>query len=139
MGGLDIKMQKIIEDFTQSNFWNYIGLELEEVEEGSVRLKLPIFPELLNVTNSVHGGVYATILDTTMGFSTRTLGFDEVLTLEMQVRFLSAVKEGNVYSIGKVIHQSRSTVLVEAELFDEEGKRLAHSTGTFRAVKKGQE
>jgi len=104
------------------------------VEKGSVHLKLPIIPEFLNVKNSVHGGVYATILDTTMGFSARSLGYDEVTTLEMDVHFLKAVSKGTVYSKGNVIHRNRSTALVEADLFDEESNRLAHSTGTFRVV-----
>ncbi|WP_461183704.1 PaaI family thioesterase [Virgibacillus kimchii] len=125
----------MINDFEQSNFWKFIGLELDSVEKGSVCLKLPIIPEFLNVKNSAHGGIYATILDTTMGFSSRSLGFDEVTTLEMDVHFLKAVSSGTIYSKGNVIHQNRSTVLVEAHLFDEDGNRLAHSTGTFRAVK----
>lgn len=125
----------MIQDFKQSNFWKYIGLELDSAEKGSVCLKLPVIPGFLNVSDSVHGGVYATILDTTMGFTTRSLGFDKVTTLEMAVHFLEAVTEGTIYYKGNVIHQSRSTVLAEADLFDEEGNRIAHSTGTFRAIK----
>ncbi|MFA1821485.1 PaaI family thioesterase [Virgibacillus oceani] len=134
MKGMDMAMEKMIKDFEGSNFWKYIGLEWDSVEKGSVKLKLPIIPEFLNVKDSVHGGVYATILDTTMGFTARSLGFDAVTTLEMDVHFLKAVKDGTVYSVGNVIHQNRSTALVEADLFDEDGNRLAHSTGTFRVV-----
>lgn len=105
------------------------------MEKGNVRLKLPIIPEFLNVKDSVHGGVYATILDTTMGFSARSMGFDEVATLEMDIHFLKSVNGGEVYSVGNVIHQNRSTALVEANLFDVDGNRLAHSTGTFRVLK----
>jgi acyl-CoA thioesterase len=128
-------MEKMIQDFEGSNFWKFIGLELEKVEQGSVTLKLPIIPSFLNVKDSVHGGIYASILDTTMGFSARSLGYDEVSTLEMDVHFLKAVNEGTVHAVGKVIHQNRSTVLAEAGLYDKEGSRLAHSTGTFRVVK----
>ena len=53
----------------------------------------------------------------------------------MNVHFLKAVCKGAIYSTGNVIQQNRSTTLVEAELFDEEENRLAHSTGTFRVVK----
>ena len=128
-------MEKILRDFEESNFWQFISLEMEKVEKGRVTLKLPIIPAFLNVKDSVHGGIFASILDTSMGFSARSLGFDEVTTLEMDVHFLKAVKEGTIYAEGKVIHQNRSTALVEAGLYDEEGNRLAHSTGTFRVVK----
>lgn len=127
--------QPIREDFEGSNFWKFIGLELEKIETGSVTLKLPVTPSFLNVKNTVHGGIYASILDTAMGFSARSLGYDEVSTLEMNVHFLQAIREGTMYAKGKVIHQNRSTVLVEAELSNENGNRLGHSTGTFRAVK----
>ncbi|MCM3740931.1 PaaI family thioesterase [Oceanobacillus luteolus] len=128
-------MQQIIRDFEESNFWKFIGLELEKVEAGSVTLKLPIKSSFMNVRESVHGGIYATILDTAMGFSARSLGFDEVITLEMNVHFLKAVREGTVYAIGNTIHQNRSTALMEAVLVDENDNQLAHSTGTFRVVK----
>ncbi|MFD1606955.1 PaaI family thioesterase [Oceanobacillus luteolus] len=128
-------MQEIIQGFEQSNFWNFIGLELEKAEKGSVTLKLPIIPAFINVRESVHGGVYASILDTAMGFSARSLGYDEVITLDMNVRFLKAVSDGTIYAVGNTIHQNRSTVLVEAVLYDEDDNKLAHSTGTFRVVK----
>ena len=70
-----------------------------------------------------------------MGFTARSLGYDEVTTLEMGIHFLKSIQEGTVFAKGNVIHQNRSTILVEAEMFDEEGNKLAHSTGTFRAVK----
>lgn len=128
-------MEKIKQDFEQSNFFKHVGMEVENVEKGSVTLKLPIIPEHLNVKNTVHGGVYATILDTAMGFTARSLGYDEVTTLEMGIHFLKSIQEGTVFAKGNVIHQNRSTILVEAEMFDEEGNKLAHSTGTFRVVK----
>lgn len=73
------------------------------MKKGSVLLNCRLFL-FLNVKNSVHGGVYATILDTNMGFSARSLGYDEVTTLEMDVHFLKASSKGTVYSKGNVIH-----------------------------------
>lgn len=128
-------MDKIIQDFEGSNFWKFIGLELAQFEEGSVTLKLPIIPSFLNVQDAVHGGIYASILDTTMGFTARSTGFDVVTTLAMDIHFLKGVTKGSIYCVGKVIHRSRSTALVQAELFDETDDLIAHSTGTFRVVK----
>lgn len=109
------------------------------MEKRSVKLKLPIIPEFMNIKHAVHGGIYVTILETTMGFTSRSLEIYEVTTLQMNVHFVKAVGGGTMYSKGNVIHQNRSTVLVEADLFDEEGNRLAHSTGTFRVVKLDKE
>src|SRR5699024_5394904 len=107
----------------------------ESFEEGTVKLKLPVTPSFYNIQNSVHGGIHASILDITMGFTARSIGFDKVTTLETKVHFLKGITKGAIYSEGNVIHQNRSTALLEAKLFNEEGDLLAHSTGTFRVVK----
>ncbi len=132
MKGIGVQMEKLRQEFEGSNFWKFIGLELEKIEEGSVTLKLPIIDEFLNVKDTVHGGVYASILDTTMGFSARSLGFDAVTTLEMDVHFLKGAMEGTIHAVGNVIHRNRSTFLMEATLYNEAGEKLAHSTGTFK-------
>src|SRR5699024_12054049 len=50
--------------FTSSDFWKFIGLEIDHYEAGSVRLKLPIKPSFHNIQHIVHGGIFASILDT---------------------------------------------------------------------------
>lgn len=87
-----------------------------------------------NPIGSVHGGVITTILDTVMGCSIQSalqLG-QAYTTLELKVNFLKAVtiKSGKITSTGKIIHLSKSTALVEADLKDEEGRLYAHGVST---------
>ncbi|WP_438314420.1 PaaI family thioesterase [Sporosarcina sp. FA9] len=123
------------EDFKTSPFWDFIGLQMKELKKGYVELYLPYNPNFRNVRDSIHGGIYASVLDTTMGMAGRTLGSDEVMTIQMNIQFLKPVVEGGIYSEASVISESRSTVLIEGRLFDENKNLIAHSVGTFRVVK----
>jgi uncharacterized protein (TIGR00369 family) len=128
-------LQKVTADFKNSPFWNFIGLELKELEEGHVLLALPIQKAFMNVRNSVHGGIYASVLDTAMGMAGRTLGFDEVATLHLDIQYLKSVMDGTVYSEASIIHQNRTTVFIEGRLKNEAGELLGHCTGTFKLSK----
>lgn len=123
------------EDFKTSPFWDFIGLQMKELKKGFVELYLPYNPNFRNVRDSIHGGIYASVLDTTMGMAGRTLGSDEVMTIQMSIQFLKPVVEGAIYSEASVISESRSTALIEGRLFDEDKNLIAHSVGTFRVVK----
>ncbi len=70
-----------------------------------------------------------------MGMAGRSLGFNEVMTIQLSIQYLKPVIESAIYSEATVVHQSRSTVLVEGKLFDEEKNLVAHSTGTFKVSK----
>ncbi|MGG4169195.1 PaaI family thioesterase [Rossellomorea vietnamensis] len=128
-------LQKVKADFENSPFWNFIGLELKELEEGHVLLALPIQKEFINVRNSVHGGIYASVLDTAMGMTGRSLGFDEVATLHLDIQYLKSVADGTVYSEASIIHQNRNTAFIEGRLKNEDGELLGHCTGTFKLSK----
>ncbi|MFJ7735556.1 PaaI family thioesterase [Lysinibacillus sp. NPDC097287] len=128
-------LEKLKTDFKPSPFSEFIGLQMKELQEGHVELYLPFNPSFNNGHNSVHGGVYATVLDTVMGLVGKTLGFSEVMTIQLNIQFLKPVIECAIYSEATVVHQRRNTVLVEGKLFDEEKNLIAHSTGTFKVSK----
>ena len=81
-----------------SPFWEFIGLELLEIKEGHVELLLPFKISFKNTQNTVHGGIFASVLDTTMGMAGKSLGFDEAMTIQMNIHFLKPVLEGAIYS-----------------------------------------
>ncbi|RBP94408.1 acyl-CoA thioesterase [Cytobacillus firmus] len=128
-------LQKVRADFEGSPFWNFIGLRLNELKEGYILLALPIQKDFINVRNSVHGGIYASVMDTAMGMAGRSLGYDEVATLQLNIQYLKSVMDGTVYSEAEIVHQNRSTVLIEGRLKNEDGELIGHCTGTFKLSK----
>ncbi|MBO8162106.1 MAG: PaaI family thioesterase [Brevibacillus sp.] len=131
----DPLLAEALKKFEESPFWNWLGLEAHHIEPGEVQLKLAVRPDFLNVVRSVHGGVYASILDTTMGFTVRSLAGCPVVTVNMNISFLKATNEGNLWSKGRIINMGRSLATAEAYIYDDEMRPLAHSTGTFKMVK----
>ncbi len=102
-------------------------------------VELKIEPRHINIGGIVHGGVYCSLLDTAMARSYIKAVSDEGLpavTLEMKVNFLGAAREGVLRARGKVVAETRRTVLVEGRVEDESGRLLARGTATMMIVEK---
>lgn len=125
-------LEKVRQDFETSAFWKFAGLQMKKLEEGDVELYLPYRSEYDNVRGTIHGGMYMSILDTTMGMLCRSLGSDNVMTIEMSTHFLKPAVQEAVHSKASVINRGRSTALVEGKLFNENDELVAHCTATFK-------
>ncbi|GAA1502420.1 PaaI family thioesterase [Nocardioides humi] len=93
-------------------------------------------PELrhYNPIGSVHGGVYATLLDSACGCAVHsTLAVGEGYTsLDLTVKFLKAVTvdSGRLRAVGTVLQRGRRTALAEAKLYDGRGTLVAYASSS---------
>jgi len=88
----------------------------------------------LNINAVVHGGVYATILDTAMGGAVVSLlaEGETTATTSLYVEYLSAAREGDVLSArGDVLRRGRHIAFAEGTLLGADGKRLSQAHGTW--------
>ncbi|WP_370521812.1 PaaI family thioesterase [Virgibacillus sp. MSP4-1] len=132
---LKTTITEIRESFQDSPFISHIGLDIVHFEEGDVLLKLPVEEKLLNVNKTMHGGVHATVLDTVLGMTIRSITGTRCLTVSLNIHYLSPSDSGVVYAEGKVIKQGYRTVIAEGEMFDSDGTVLAKAIGTFKLVR----
>jgi uncharacterized protein (TIGR00369 family) len=51
-------------------------------------------------------------------------------TIESKTNFFAAVRGGDVRAVARPLHRGRSTVVLETDLFDESGRRVARVTQT---------
>ncbi|MFC8225041.1 PaaI family thioesterase [Streptomyces sp. NPDC057287] len=111
-----------------------VGFALDEVEKGRVVFMLVPGEEHYNPIGSVHGGIYATLLDSAAGCAVQsTLPPGMAYTsLDLTVKFLRrvTVDTGTVRAIGTVVSAGRQTALAQAQLVDAAGRVLAHATST---------
>lgn len=111
-----------------------LGFTLREVEKGRVVFSFTPGEEHYNPIGSVHGGVYATLLDSATGCAVQsTLPQGTAYTsLDLTVKFLRQItaRTGTVRAIGTVIHSGRQTALAQAQLVDTTDRVLAHATST---------
>ena len=91
-------------------------------------------PQLLNPMGSVHGGWFATLLDSALGCAVHTTmppgrGYT---TAELGVNMVRAIstKVPRVRAIGQVIHSGRQLATAEARLIGPDGTLYAHATTT---------
>ncbi len=102
-------------------FQNLVGFRILEWSEDFARFELPMGEHLGNRYGIPHGGVYATLLDTVMGFAGCFTGSAEdrrlAMTLSLNVNYL-AVPQGDR--------------LAEAVVLDDRGGKVATGTGVFR-------
>lgn len=111
-----------------------LGFTLDQVEFGHAVFALAPGEEHYNPIGSVHGGVYATLLDSAAGCAVQSvlpagMGYT---SLDLNVKFLRpiTVDSGKVRAVGTVLNHGRRTALAQAELLDSDDRLLAHATSS---------
>lgn len=111
-----------------------VDFALDEVEHGRAVFSLLPGEEHYNPIGSVHGGVFATLLDSAAGCAVqstlpRGTGYT---SLDLNVKFLRpiTVDTGRVRAVGRVVSSGRRTALAEAQLLDAGDRLLAHATSS---------
>lgn len=107
---------------------------LIEVEHGRAVFQGQPLDRHYNPLGSVHGGWFATLLDSALGCSVHTAlpAGKSYTTLELKVNMLRALnsKVGLVRAEGRIIHVGGQVATAEARLVDAAGKLYAHATTT---------
>ncbi len=99
-------------------FPNVVGLVLEEVRSDYARMRLPYRSELRQPAGMIHGGAIATLLDTVV-VPALASAYDEVpfmVTIDLQIRFLSAAADTDLIGEGWVTRRGRSVSFCQAEV-----------------------
>lgn len=111
-------------------------LDFALVEVGEGRAVFQGTPQLkhYNPLGSVHGGWYATLLDSALGCAVHTMmpAGRAYTTAELGVNIVRAasMKTGPLRAIGTVIHCGRQMATAEARIVGPDGKLYAHGTTT---------
>lgn len=116
-----------------------LGMSVAEVEPGRVVFTLEPAEFHFNPIGSVHGGVYATLLDSAAGCAVHTtlpLGA-RYTSLDLSVKFLRALRadSGTVRAEGTVVHAGSRTALTEARLLDGDGRLCATATSSCLIIR----
>ena len=111
-----------------------LGFDLDEVEEGRAVFSLEPGEHLYNPIGSVHGGVFATLLDSAAACALHStlpagVGYTSV---DLNVKFLRGITAttGRVTCTGRVVSRGRRLALTESTLTDGSGRLLATATSS---------
>ena len=111
-----------------------LGYDITEAEQGRVVVTADPKQIHLNPAGTVHGGLAATMLDSSMGLaihSTLDRGIGST-TLEFKISFLRPItpQTGPIRAEGTVISRGRRVSTAEGRVTDREGRLLVHGTTT---------
>lgn len=116
----------------------FLGLKGQFLDDRTYSFEIPITPFMHNSTGAVHGGILATLIDSTMGsLINRSLPQDKyAVTTELKVNYLRPAKGASLRSEATFLHRGQTLVVMDTSIYDERNKRVAHGTGTFIVLKK---
>jgi uncharacterized protein (TIGR00369 family) len=119
---------------TEHGFLDLIGATEPKSGEDSATLELEVDDRHLNPAGAVHGGLLATLVDTTMGAAVRSTTDDaSPATSQLTVTYLRPGKPGRLQVSAKVGKRGESLTVCEAEV-EQEGKTLVHALATFALI-----
>jgi uncharacterized protein (TIGR00369 family) len=90
-------------------------------------------PELCTAAGVLHGGVLMSLADAAGGvcaFLNLPAGAAGTATIESKTNFLGAVREGAVTARARPLHVGKTTIVVETDVYDAAGRRIARTTQT---------
>ena len=117
-------------------FQNLVGFRMVDWREGLARFDLDVTEAIPNRHGIPHGGVYAVLLDTVMGYAGCFTGDPDnrlmAMTLSMTTNFLSRPRGSLLIGEGRKTGGGKSTFFASGRIEDETGELIATSTGVFR-------
>ena len=117
-------------------FANLLGVALTAAAPDEVRATLAWAPERCTTGGVLHGGAIMALADT-VGAVCAFLNLPEgagTTTIESKTNFLRGVTEGHVEAVAQPLHVGRRFIVVETDLFDDQGKRVARVTQSQAVV-----
>src|SRR5437763_7084609 len=111
-------------------FANLLGSELTAASPDEVRGTLSWSESRCTTGGVLHGGALMALADT-LGGTCAFLNLPEgagTTTIESKTNFFRAVTKGHVYATTKPLHVGRRVIVLETDLTDDDGKRVARVT-----------
>jgi uncharacterized protein (TIGR00369 family) len=110
--------------------------------EGTATFRLTPKEFHYNTLGTVHGGVFASLLDSACGCAVHSMLPVGVFytSLDLSVKFLrpATITTGPISAEGNVVHLGRRTALAEGRITDEAGKVYATATSSCLIMRPGQ-
>ncbi len=120
-------------------FADLIGIRVVDSSPEAVRGLLDWAPERCTAGGVLHGGAVMTLADSlggTCAFLNLPTGM-LTATIESKTNFFRPVTRGTVEGVARPLHVGKSTIVVQTDVLDEQGHRVAQVTQTQAVIKPG--
>lgn len=120
----------VLEFINRSPFFTLLSMEACALQPGYCRVDIDLDRKHHNPFGGVHGGVYASIIETAAFWAAYGELAENVglISIDLTVDNLAAATDGKLIVEGRVIKAGRRICLCEATVMDSRGKLIAHGT-----------
>ncbi|MEI9479575.1 MAG: PaaI family thioesterase [Deltaproteobacteria bacterium] len=123
-------VEAVLNMINQGYYFKHLSMVVKDMGIGYSLVELDIGDEHLNPFGGLHGGVYASAIDTAAYWAVYC-ELDEdagYITIDLKVDYLAPVSVGKLIVKGRRIKVGKTMCLAEATAFDQTDKWLAHGT-----------
>jgi len=113
-------LEKIRQRARDSGYFQLLDMHIENAHDGVGATHINVDARLMHPQQIVHGGVIFTLADTAMSMALLSVLPEGtvVSTIEAKINFMLPVRSGELLAEGKIVHQGRSTAVVEATVYN---------------------
>jgi uncharacterized protein (TIGR00369 family) len=112
------------------------GVRISSASLSEVRGELTWASERCTAGGIMHGGALMTLADT-VGAACALLNLPSgtsTATIESKTNFFRGLRAGTAHAVATPLHVGRSTIVVQTDIRDEEGRRIALVTQTQAVI-----
>ena len=113
-----------ITDFNSNN-----GIKLTELADNYASCRVELTPEAMNAQGFAHGGIVFSICDVAAGYAAASID-RRLVTQAANISFLRPAVGSYLIAKAEPIKVGKSISVVEAKVFDDQERLVAHSTFT---------
>jgi uncharacterized protein (TIGR00369 family) len=115
-----------------------LGIVIERYDPDEVTVRLPFREDLTNDGTYYHGGVIASVIDTTGALAAwSNHDFDKgarASTIAMSVQYVGACKRSDLVCTARAVKRGKELTFTEITAADADGAIVAHAVQTYRIV-----
>jgi uncharacterized protein (TIGR00369 family) len=127
--GLKLAFDKIKDAVNTSPYYQHLGIKLVEFSERCSEMTMEMRESHKSVYGRVHGGAIASLADSACSLALVAVmeANEFIATQSLNVNYILPVEKGILQARGWVVHRGRHTAILEADIFDNAGRRVAHA------------
>ena len=130
-------VQAVMKAINQGPYFKHLSMPVKEIGTGYSIVELKVGNEHLNPFGGIHGGVYASVIDTAAYWAVYC-ELDErvgLISIDLKIDYLAPIRDGVIVTKGRSIKIGKTMCLAEATAIDKDGKWLAHGTSKMMVTK----
>ncbi|MBA2565574.1 MAG: PaaI family thioesterase [Gemmatimonadetes bacterium] len=118
----------------------HLGIRTRSDSPGTCVATMRLRPEHRNIEGRIHGGVFLTLLDTTMGHAVASKREEDVqraATMQLSCQFLAPPVGERMECHARIVRLGGRSAFVEGSVRDEHGTEIARAHGVWRVWRAG--